>query len=270
MMKLRSQQGMTLIELMIAGVLGLIVAYFIMTIMMNSNRTSMISSGTAQAQENGRFVMSWLQEEVRRAGYTPIVGSDKIAPFAPVCGGATPQANCTYESDAGWNDNDNLAIQWRFSPESTLARDRQDCTGVAITLTAEAILTDVYWLETGNADSGYDDVLRCATFLDTGAQLNAAQTIASGVIGMQVLYGESMTETADGTTNVTRYIDAGDVTDWTRVQAVRIAILTRSFADQTLQQADRSYILMNASPYNFSDSVARYMQISTVALPNMN
>ena len=51
MMKLRSQQGMTLIELMIAGVLGLIVAYFIMTIMMNSNRTSMISSGTAQAQD---------------------------------------------------------------------------------------------------------------------------------------------------------------------------------------------------------------------------
>ena len=274
MKSIRHQQGMSLIELMIAGLIGMVIAYFVMNIMMSSNRSALSSEGVSQSGESGRLVMSWLVEEVRRAGYNPEEGATAVTPFSALCaaGQAMPPAagaNCTYESTAGWNDNDRLAIHWQYTTTVTSDRDNQDCTGVALTFTSNTELTDVYWIETGNADNGYDDVLRCVTYEDsTGTVLNPAQSIASGVVGLQVQYGESMTETTDGTSNVTRYVAADEVTDWDSIQSVRIAVLTRAFTDLPVQAQDRAFVLLDADPYLFSDGVSRTIQATTIALPN--
>lgn len=268
MRQFKLQRGMTLVEMMIAGVLGLIVTYFILNIMANSNRTALTSDGLAQAQESGRFVMGWLQEEVRRAGYSADPTQTLNNGFADICTGtATPPdagADCTFEATDEISDR--IAIRWLYASDSTSARDQQDCTGTALPITYDGeTLIDVYWVEQdfGSDGDDYDDVLRCVTYVeDSGAVVASAQTIASGVLGMQVLYGEAPDD------NVTRYVAANEVTDWGDVRAVRISVLTRAFTANTLDRRTRSYILLDADPYTYTDRTARYVLTSTFFLPN--
>ncbi len=287
-MMIKKQRGMTLVELMIAAVLGTIVTYFITNIMISSSRNAMQSDGLAQAQENGRFVLSWLHAEARRAGYIPGIINARIQPFADLCAAELPlppanNADCTFEA----NDraSDRLAIRRTFATASGSAKDAMDCTGVDLTgVRAEGdVLTDVYWVErnfvspnTPNNDA-YDDVLRCVTYFN-GIPVANAQVIASGVEGLQVLYGIRPGEDPDRNTNVSRYVALNDILpiDWDSVRAVRIAVLTRAFSDNTINRDTRSYILLDSNPisldplqtFTFTDRIARNIQTTTVYLPN--
>lgn len=278
MIRLQQQRGITLIELMVAGVLGVIITYFIFNIMITSTRTATQADGLAQAQENGRFVTSWLHSEIRRAGYTPDFTDPRIQPFANTCasGAPVPPANnghCSFNSNN--NDSDRIAIRRTYTTATTL-RDRQDCTGVDLsTLSAPPIdgdvLVDVFWVEpdTSADPDNFSDVLRCVTYRETtGIPVANAQVIANGVQGFQVLYGESTTPINNNRTNVTRYVNADEVTNWNNVYAARISVLTRSFLPTGLDQAIRSYVLLDANPYTFNDRIARHIQGTTIYLPN--
>src|SRR5690554_7931133 len=65
-MSILKQRGMTLVELMVAAVISLIIVFFITNIMISSSRTAMQSEGLSQAQENGRFILTWLQVKYAR------------------------------------------------------------------------------------------------------------------------------------------------------------------------------------------------------------
>lgn len=289
MMRLQQQRGITLIELMVAGVLGVIITYFIFNIMITSTRTATQADGLAQAQENGRFVTSWLHGEIRRAGYTPDFTDPRIQPFANTCasGAPIPPANnghCSFNSNNA--DSDRIAIRRTYTTATT-PRDRQDCTGVDLSSTPPPsppppsppppppsdgdVLVDVYWVEpdTSADPDNFSDVLRCVTYLEiTGIRVAPAQVIANGVQGFQVLYGESTTPITNNRTNVTRYVNADEVTNWNNVYAARISVLTRSFLPTGLDQATRSYVLLDANPYTFDDRIARHIQGTTIYLPN--
>src|SRR5690554_1380607 len=83
-MSILKQRGMTLVELMVAAVISLIIVFFITNIMISSSRTAMQSEGLSQAQENGRFILTWLQGNVRTAGlpYPNESNRTRIQPFA--------------------------------------------------------------------------------------------------------------------------------------------------------------------------------------------
>lgn len=66
-----SQQGLSLIELMIAMVLGLIVITALLNIFMGTRRSTDFSDGLRAMQENGRYGIATLQQGLRLAGYTP-------------------------------------------------------------------------------------------------------------------------------------------------------------------------------------------------------
>jgi len=67
----RRQSGLSLIELMIALVLGLIVVSAVFNTYLGSTRSSRFSQGLQQIQENGRYGITTLQRGIRLAGYTP-------------------------------------------------------------------------------------------------------------------------------------------------------------------------------------------------------
>jgi len=275
---INKQQGMTLVELMIAGALGVLVTFFIMNIMITSGRTAIQSEGLAQAQENGRFILSWLHTEGRRAGFVPGIVIQRIQPFADLCPSGSPMppadgGDCTFESNNQISDR--LAIRRTYTNE---VRERLDCTGTNLNgIRNEGdILTDVYWVERDFSQAGvptddaYDDVLRCVTYFN-GVPQAPAQVIASGVEGMQVLYGIRPEEDLDRRTNVSRYTQLNQLpqpVDWDTVRALRVAVLTRSFGDNALPEARRSYILLDADPMTFTDQIARHIQSVTVFLPN--
>jgi len=69
MSRLPRQQGLTLIELMVAMVLGLIVLGAVSVIMLNSSQTYKVQDSVARLQENGRFATLFLTRDLRMAGY---------------------------------------------------------------------------------------------------------------------------------------------------------------------------------------------------------
>ncbi len=63
------QTGFTLVELMVALLVGLIVIAGIGQVFVHSKRASAVQDELARLQENGRYALSLLQEEILNAGY---------------------------------------------------------------------------------------------------------------------------------------------------------------------------------------------------------
>ena len=74
----RKQSGLSIIELMIALVLGLIVISAVINVYMGTTRSSRFTEGLRTMQENGRYGVSALQRGIRMAGYSP---GTKIEPL---------------------------------------------------------------------------------------------------------------------------------------------------------------------------------------------
>jgi type IV pilus assembly protein PilW len=67
------QTGLSLVELMISLVIGLILMLGITQIFIASHAASRLSEGVARAQENGRFALDYLERDIRMAGHTGCV-----------------------------------------------------------------------------------------------------------------------------------------------------------------------------------------------------
>jgi len=74
----RIQKGLSLIELMIGMVLGLIVIAAVLNMYTGSTRSARFSEGLQSMQENGRYGVSVLQRGLRLAGYSP---GGRLSPF---------------------------------------------------------------------------------------------------------------------------------------------------------------------------------------------
>lgn len=72
--KFARQDGVTVIEIMIAVALSLIILAGVMHIFMNNKKTYRVQEAFARLQENGRFAMQFLTEDIRMAGYSGCVG----------------------------------------------------------------------------------------------------------------------------------------------------------------------------------------------------
>jgi type IV pilus assembly protein PilW len=65
----QSMHGFSLIELMVAMVIGLIILAAISTVLVNSNKAYNTTDSMARLQENARFAMQFIGTDLRRAGY---------------------------------------------------------------------------------------------------------------------------------------------------------------------------------------------------------
>jgi len=296
----KKQSGFTLVELMITGALGIVVSFFVISIMNNSTRTASLSEGTAQAEENGRFALAWLGEQLRtKPGYAP-PGNPDVQPFM-----ATPSAACLGDADTSCSveesnpaaaPSDRLAIRRVFNDDINNQNYTTNCAGddlAGLGVNNDNVIVDVFWVEIdtddfanpdndndGNDDYDYSDVLRCQTFTENGNAIGNATTLVNGIEGMQVLYGFARDFDDPNTLIVNeeriRYLNADEVNNefpggrgWQQVISVKVAILARSFSENVLEQATRSYILLDANPYTFVDTrVARAIQSSTFYIPS--
>lgn len=275
-MKIRLQKGLSLIELMIAALLSLIIVLFITNIMITSNRTGMQSEGLAQAQENGRFILSWLQGHLRQAGqpYPSNSVQERIQPFAEACSSTllppSDNADCSFDS-ANTNESDRIAIRRTYVKDDDLKTEisDKDCSGQSVVLVDKVVVTDVYWVDPpGSDEEDPGGILKCATYDDSHQVIGGVIEIANGIEGLQVLYGLKPSVDSQYRSNINRYVPLDEVSDWKMVGAIRVGILTRAAAERSLDKKSRKYILLDAAPVVFDDSVARHIQTTTIFLPN--
>jgi type IV pilus assembly protein PilW len=296
-------KAFTLIELMITLVLSLMITYAIAQVLISSNRTSVTSDGMSQSQETGRFVMSYLANNIRGAGLNSTSNKSSTSaafvscPADPATSNLAENNACIEENGGGEDQDsitnagihgDRLALS-RIAPNGNLV----DCTGstghrpigapTTTSLTPYAIddlILSTFWVEfddTSNLSS-----LMCKGFLFNGVDVvgsSPAQAIANGVEAIHLLYGEALTALPpSGERNVNRYVSAAvdpaaplvasEVQDWNRVYAVKASVLTRSLTDVTNSNTLRRYILANAAPYDMTDSVSRQVFTSTFVINN--
>ncbi len=229
------QSGFTLIELMIAGVLGLLLIGGVIQLFSGSRDVHSMQEQLASLQENGRFALSILDEQIRMGGWTELESS--------------PQAIDISSSTDGVNDS--LVVSYRVASGSA---DNLDCNGNLVT---GGLIRNTFSVNAGN--------LQCQ-----GNGGGAAQILVSNVESFQVLYGVETDGTCpDGVVN--SYINQTTVQNTNlaaNILSVQVAILLSSDIDVLLESKAGNYTFLDQQLAIAADKKSRRLFQQTIFIPN--
>lgn len=262
-------RGFSLVELMIALALGAVVSLAIIQIMVGSSVTQQLNRALASTQENGRFVMHRLRQDILHAGrYDELSGNfDLNADIAeesifvrqrPLVLPNTFTSQPTMGiANASHGKNDQLVLTGQQS---------RDCRGYHLGYggNTEFPVVNHYYIQ--------NNVLRCRGFdlrvlrgqkAAVGHNNHNSIALLEGVESFQVMYG--LGDINNG--RVIRYVNAENVTDPARVVALRLALLLRS--PESINVANtHSYRLLDAGLVTPSEPFIYRQFETTVSLRN--
>ncbi len=199
------QRGISLVEIMVALVAGLLMLAGVIQIFLANKQTYRINEAAARIQENARIAMELLGRQVRMVGYR----NDPSQSFSS----AFPNV-----SFAGYVFNDGEVV--RGTDKEVVLRYQadgliRDC-GNGHTPAAGSIVNTRLYVDMDETE------LKC----QTGA---ATQPLLSDVADMSVRYG--VDSDGDGTAN--RYDRADGVSDWSQVVSLRLTLTFQSSGANT-------------------------------------
>ncbi|MGH8351986.1 MAG: PilW family protein [Pseudomonas sp.] len=88
---MRKQRGLSLIELMVAMVIGLVVTGAVLQVFISNKNTFVMQNATSHLQENGRFALQYMAAEIRPAGVGAGVRLAEDSICVVATGGATSE-----------------------------------------------------------------------------------------------------------------------------------------------------------------------------------
>lgn len=106
-MNRRRQQGLTLVELMVALVLAMLVMTGVIQLFIGNKKTYRVQDGLARVQESGRFAVFLMAKDLRSGGNLGCSGPDAMkirSVAANVPAELQPASDGTYQTVAGRND----------------------------------------------------------------------------------------------------------------------------------------------------------------------
>lgn len=208
---LRSQRGVTLIELMVGLTIGLLVVLAATgTIVLNRTSANTVSD-TAAVTSQANNVMRQIAYLVRQAGAFELQPTDTGAAAASQVFNLADPASTAPVAVTGVNGTSGASDEVTFGFANRGAAVTRDCLG-NLTNTIHAQVPNRFFVNAGN--------LNCQ-----GLAGNAAQSMAQNVEDFQVLY---LTEVGAGL----QWLDAAQVialgaTTWNRVVAVDLCLQIR-------------------------------------------
>jgi type IV pilus assembly protein PilW len=195
----KSQQGVTLVELMVSMLVGVVLLSGVIAVYIGSKQSYSARGGLSALQENGRIAIKRLQRGVLGAGYPKNGG---MVPIISDAGKVTAASRITVSADNA--NGDTLTVS--FMPFGTVYT--QDCLGQY----SPGRIINNYFVQNGQ--------LMCR-----GSGNTVAQPIAEAVDNMQVFYGID-TDT-DGFAN--QYLKYDDMAgNWLNVVSIQVALLINS------------------------------------------
>ena len=252
-------RGFSLIELMISLAIGLLIMASVVTIYINSNRTSRISEVESQMNEDGLIALNLIQAQIRMAGYTNFedflttqnpnflgagVRGCSAAAFYPNAA-AQPLFNDLTDTDCAATSSlgDGIVIRYEADTGNTIPTSAglpSNCLMNGAYQTTNSAGLDYYLAENRYyvAASGTNPPsLYCAAGTGAITSLPQMQPIFDNIEKMEFLYGISATNAVDDVQVVT-YLNAVDVDTafaseavndrWRRVVSVKVCLLMRS------------------------------------------
>ncbi|WP_257295275.1 PilW family protein [Endozoicomonas sp. YOMI1] len=252
------QQGFSIVEMMLAFVLGLIVAGSALQLMVNNSRSASVNEFIATAQENGRHSLYIMSTEFRRAGYRSKIGADPTQPF--YLGRCEGGAICTI--DGGGTNSDRVAIQYEPVPNSDNGQ-LQDCTGA--TVVPGALTADVYFVARDHSNDNINTLFCRGYDPLTGNPRANALALVQGVERLQALYGIAPT----GEEDINQYVTASGVRDWRQVLGIRFGVLVSAGKEsRVFDKRSRTYNLLHSGSLTLDDQTPRYMYSTAIRLNN--
>lgn len=245
--------GYTLIELLISISLGLAMMSVAMQYLVGSSASFNATESASRIQENGRFALSMITDEMRMAGYgDPNNGARPGFFFTAACGAFDP---CT--SNGADTNPDRIAV-WYDPPADD--GTETDCTGSVLGATAQ--VANVFYIE-ANAEGV--NSLMCRGFDVSANAWNAtAQPLVDGIDNLQILYGIN-----DGTNSSYISADAMTAATWGQVVSVRLVVLVSTGLEGGSSGEDtRTYELVDTPEISLTDDFNRRVFSTTVMINN--
>lgn len=236
---MKAQKGFTLVELMVALLLGLILSGAALQLFMTNQRTFSLQQALSGLEEDGHMILRYIAGDIRNAGRgNGIIGTiDSIVHAQSTNGanGASDSITISYLS------------QW-------------DCQGSDLTLGGaepegqQAIST--YYVS--------DETLFCSSDQSPGET-----PLLSGVETFQVLYG--VDREPDGELSITSFVTAAELLASDVVIAVRLGLLLRSSDnDLPVPATSETLQILDESFSTTGDKALRRVFTTTVHLRNYN
>jgi len=207
------QRAFTLIELMIALLIGLFLVGGLLTLVGAMKRTSGIQSNLSQLQDSERLAMSLMTDVIQTAGYYPNPLINTASGEFPVSGLFLQSGQSIAGLGAGNAAPPGDAIVVRYATSGT--DNVLDCSGNTHGTTA-TIVNQFSIDANGN--------LQCSLVVNGAAALLIP--LVSGVRNLQILYGVQSNSTS-GNASVDAYLDATQVTAggyWGSVISVQVTL----------------------------------------------
>lgn len=229
------QQAFTLIEYMVAIVLGLILLGGLTYLFIGMKRSNETQSSIAAMQESGRFAMYYLTNDIQYAGWANV--EEKGYGFY-----TSPAFDFGGTTDGGSaSTSDSITIRYEAPT---------DCLGDA----SGGIVENRYYVQDGQ--------LMCQ-----GSGGGTAQPLISNVDALHFLYGID----TDGDTVPNKFVRADQVATNEResIAAVKVTLILSSSNDIRPDTNAQSFSVMgHDDTYDVSDRKARKIFSTTISVPN--
>ena len=230
------QQAFTLIEYMVAIVLGLILLGGLTYLFIGMKRSNETQSSLAAMQESGRFAMFYLTNDIQYAGWANVEEKGYgfyTSPAFDFAGGTTDGGS------AGASDS----ITIRYEAPT-------DCLGGA----SGGIVENRYYVEDGQ--------LMCQ-----GNGGGTPQPLISNIDALHFLYGID----TNGDTAPNKFVraDEVDASETEAISAVKVMLILSSTNDIRPDNKAQSYSVMgHDDTYDVTDKKARKIFSTTISVPN--
>lgn len=233
-------KGFSLVELMIAGFLGLLLLGGIITLFLSSRQTFRVQEQIGNIQADGRFALMFLERFIENAGWY-----ENLAPANPFSA-----IDFGLSSEGGGNGNDSIAVSMEVAAGTGV-----DCNGAVVVGTR---VTNHFFID-GNT-------LVCQGNGGAVAWAAPPQPIIENVDSFQVLYGVD----TDSDHVVDRYVtaDTASGSNWTqKIATVQIGILVTSQDRVLPEPVQRDYQIADLQ-LTINDQRLRRAFNKTIVIPN--
>ncbi len=265
------QTGLSLLELLVAMVIGLFLLVGITTSYLSSKKSSITRDQISILEDNGRIALEILTNTLQHAGYrsTGLAVLEDPMMIAGRPGSLSCGTGITSVLDPNIfpvntidNDLDGDTIGITYLGDDGLFTD---CSGGILPAACRVgAPVDSRAHQIHNAffiDA--DRNLQCA-----GSQTNELVPIAENVENIQVLYGINADD--DPSRTVERYVNADNVgSDWGLVVSIQVAILVRTPIEVKQQAESQSFSLLDVQVDSPNDRFQRAVFTTTINLRNI-
>ena len=258
----RSQQGFTLVELMVSLTIGLVLLAGVAQVFASNKQANRYNESLSELQDNGNFALQFITTQLANAGRVPNpelfnrAGQDP-SDWNVLEAQVYPAANLPISGTEGGLSSDSLIINIAYP--NTIATPPTNCAGTAVPSPGNFALGNNYGI-TNTMTIGTGASGRPALFCN-GAE------IIEGIENLQVEYGVD----TDGDRMVDRYykIDAVPAANVRNILTVRVALLVATVKEaRSTQTGTTTKDLAGTSVTLANDQRLRQVYTTTVRLRN--